>query len=89
MPLETPIPQIFVDVCGAVVNPGVYELDEGHGCIFQAVDAAGGYLPEAAINYLNRARSIGDGQQIYVPTEKRVAENLELAGEVPEALNKW
>ena len=29
-PPETPIPQkIFVDVCGAVVNPGVYELDEG------------------------------------------------------------
>ena len=25
---ETPIPQkIFVDVCGAVVNPGVYELE--------------------------------------------------------------
>ena len=86
--LETPIPQkIFVDVCGAVVNPGVYELDEG-ARIFQAVDAAGGYLPEAAINYLNRARSIGDGQQIYVPTEKEVAENLELAmAKVPEALN--
>ena len=47
LPLETPIPQkIFVDVCGAVVNPGVYELDEG-ARIFQAVDAAGGYLPEA------------------------------------------
>ena len=88
LPLETPIPQkIFVDVCGAVVNPGVYELDEGSR-IFQAVDAAGGYLPEAAINYLNRARSIGDGQQIYVPTEKEVAENLELAmAKVPEALN--
>lgn len=85
---ETPIPQkIFVDVCGAVVNPGVYELDEG-ARIFKAVDAAGGYLPEAAINYLNRARSIGDGQQIYVPTEKEVAENLELAmAKVPEALN--
>ena len=56
LPPETPIPQkIFVDVCGAVVNPGVYELDEG-ARIFQAVDAAGGYLPEAAINYLNRAR---------------------------------
>ena len=86
--LETPIPQkIFVDVCGAVVNPGVYELDEG-ARIFQAVDAAGGYLPEAAINYLNRARSIGDGQQIYVPTEKEVSEELELAmAKVPEALN--
>ena len=89
MPSETPVPQkIFVDVCGAVANPGVYELDEG-ARIFQAVDAAGGYLPEAAVNYLNRARSLGDGQQIYVPTEEEVAENLELAlAKVPEALTE-
>ena len=85
--LVTQIPQtIFVDVCGAVANPGVYELDAGSR-IFQAVDAAGGYLPEAAQNYLNRARSLTDGQQIYVPTEEEIAENLEaLAAKVPEAL---
>lgn len=87
VPLLTQIPQtILVDVCGAVANPGVYELEEGSR-IFQAVDAAGGYLPEAAQNYLNRARSLMDGQQIYVPTEEEVAENLEaLAAKVPEAL---
>ena len=87
IPSETTVPQkIFVDVCGAVANPGVYELDEG-ARVFQAVNAAGGYLPEAAVNYLNRARSLGDGQQIYVPTEEEIAENLEaLASKVPEAL---
>ena len=68
----TPIPQkIFVDVCGAVLNPGVYELDAGSR-IFHAVEAAGGYLPEAAENYLNRARSLTDGQQIYVPTQEEM-----------------
>ena len=89
IPSETTVPQkIFVDVCGAVANPGVYELDEG-ARVFQAVNAAGGYLPEAAVNYLNRARSLGDGQQIYVPTEEEVAANLELAlAKVPEALNE-
>ena len=77
---------IFVDICGAVANPGVYELDEGSR-IFQAVDAAGGYLPEAAQNYLNRARSLMDGQQIYVPTEEEIAEHLEaIAAKAPEAL---
>ena len=47
IPAETEIPaateapqKIFVDVCGAVASPGVYELDEGSR-IFQAVDAAG------------------------------------------------
>ena len=77
-PPETPIPQkIFVDVCGAVVNPGVYELDEG-ARIFQAVDAAGGYLPEAAINYLNRARSFGDG----VGDDTRINLNTADAGQL-------
>ena len=78
IPAETEIPaateapqKIFVDVCGAVASPGVYELDEGSR-IFQAVDAAGGYLPEAASDYLNKARSLDDGQQIYVPTQEEV-----------------
>ena len=88
-PFVTPLPQkIFVDVCGAVVNPGVYELEDG-ARIFQAVDAAGGYLPEAAMNYLNRARSLGDGQQIYVPTAEEVEERLEIAlAKTPEALTE-
>lgn len=84
---ETEGPQtMYVDVCGAVVNPGVYELETGSR-IFQAVDAAGGYLPEAAKNYLNRARNLVDGQQIYVPTEDEVTENIELMiAKAPEAL---
>lgn len=68
----TPAPEIiYVDVCGAVVNPGVFILEAGSR-IFQAVEAAGGYLPEAAQNYLNRARCLTDGQQIYVPTQEEV-----------------
>ena len=66
------IPQkIFVDVCGAVVNPGVYELDVGSR-IFQALDAAGGYLPEAAEEYLNRAeRALPTGSRfMFLPGKK-------------------
>ena len=77
IPAATEAPQkIFVDVCGAVASPGVYELDEGSR-IFQAVDAAGGYLPEAASDYLNKARSLDDGQQIYVPTQEEVEAGTE------------
>ena len=81
------IPQkILVDVCGAVVNPGVYELDAGSR-IFQALDAAGGYLPEAAEEYLNRARELSDGQQIYVPTREEIETELEsLSVKVPEGI---
>ena len=57
---------IYVDICGAVTSPGVYELPYGSR-VFQAIEQAGGYLPEAAASYLNRARGLSDGQQIYVP----------------------
>ena len=66
------VPQtIYVDVCGAVAEPGVYELSSDSR-VFQAIEKAGGYLPEAAVSYLNRARSLSDGQQIYVPTREEV-----------------
>ena len=44
--VETPA-KIFVDVCGAVANPGVYEMEDDSR-IFQVIEAAGGFLPEAA-----------------------------------------
>lgn len=71
---DAPVPEpveIYVDVCGAVVNPGVYALREGSR-VFQAVEAAGGYLPEAAQTYVNRARGLSDGQQVYIPTQQEI-----------------
>ena len=62
---------IYVDICGAVASPGVYELPSGSR-VFQAIEKAGGYLPEAAASYLNRAKGLSDGQQIYVPTQAEV-----------------
>ena len=58
-----------MDVCGAVVNPGVYEM-EGDSRIFQSIEAAGGFLPEAATRLVNQAQPVSDGQQIYVPTQE-------------------
>lgn len=64
----TKVPEtIFVDVCGAVTNPGVYEL-EADSRVFQAIEAAGGFLESAACEYVNRAESLKDGQQVYIPT---------------------
>lgn len=72
-PTETVAPaEIFVDVCGAVVNPGVYEM-EADSRVFQAIEAAGGMLPEASGNSVNQAQPVSDGQQIYVPTEEEIA----------------
>lgn len=66
--------EIYVDVSGAVAKPGVFCLEEGSR-VFQAIEAAGGYLPEAAGECINRAEILGDGQQIYVPTKEEADNN--------------
>ena len=58
---ETQPEMIYVDVCGAVANPGVFQLAAGSR-VFQAIEAAGGYLPEAALTCVNRAGVLTDGQ---------------------------
>lgn len=59
--------EVYVDVDGAVVTPGVYRLREG-ARVAQAIDAAGGLTPEADVAGLNRASKVTDGQKIHVPT---------------------
>ena len=59
--------EVYVDVDGAVVKPGVYRLKDG-ARVSQAIDAAGGLTAEANVTGLNRASKITDGQKIYVPT---------------------
>lgn len=63
--------QIYVDVCGAVANPGVFQLEEGSR-VFQAIEAAGGYLEDAAQNCVNRASILSDGQQLYILTQEEM-----------------
>ena len=59
--------EVYVDVDGAVVRPGVYRLKDG-ARVSQAIDAAGGLTTEADVTGLNRASKVTDGQKIYVPT---------------------
>ncbi len=59
---------VYVYVCGAVNNPGVYELESG-ARIIDALEAAGGMNEAAAVSYVNQAQLLLDGQQIYIPTQ--------------------
>lgn len=58
--------EIYVYVCGAVKNPGVYCLP-ADARIFEAVDAAGGYTADAVPETLNLAAPMLDGQKVFVP----------------------
>ena len=63
---------LLVHICGAVANPGVYELAEGDR-ICHAVEKAGGFTTQADQNYLNQAQKITDGMRIYIPTQEETA----------------
>jgi competence protein ComEA len=65
VPTQMVAPALVIDVAGEVVSPGVYELPAGSRVI-DAIKAAGGARPKAALSDLNLARVIKDGEQIYV-----------------------
>jgi competence protein ComEA len=58
---------LVVYVVGAVRSPGVIRLAAG-ARVVEAIDAAGGFLGNAAIEAVNLARPAVDGEQIDVPT---------------------
>lgn len=68
-------PPIFIHVAGAVATPGVYALSDGQRVI-DAVLAAGGGTAEAALDSINLAQPLVDGQRLYVPT-KREAQGIQ------------
>lgn len=64
--------KVVVDVGGAVLRPGVYELGE-NARVKDALVAAGGLAAEADREFVSRgmnlAASVPDGAKIYVPAE--------------------
>lgn len=59
---------VIVHVGGAVVEPGVRELEEG-ARVQDAIEAAGGFAEGAARDSLNLARMLADGEQVVVPLQ--------------------
>lgn len=57
---------IYVDVDGAVVNPGVYKLKKGSR-VFEAIKKAGGLSDDADTSSLNQAKFVEDGEKITIP----------------------
>ncbi len=63
--------KIYVHICGAVVNAGVYELDAGSR-VFEAIEAAGGFTGEACQDYVNQAGVLSDAQRLVIPTNEEI-----------------
>lgn len=59
---------VVVDVTGAVQKPGVYRMPAGSR-VNDAVKRAGGETGRAALDSINLAARLADGQQVVVPEE--------------------
>jgi competence protein ComEA len=59
---------VVVDVTGAVGKPGVYRMPAGSR-VNDAVKRAGGATGKAALDSINLAARLADGQQVVVPEE--------------------
>lgn len=68
----TPARKLVVHVVGAVRVPGLYRLREGSR-IDDAIRLAGGPKPKAALELVNLAAPIADGQQVVVPVRSSEA----------------
>jgi len=83
IPIEVSIPEVTIDVAGAVNNPGVYSLP-AQSRVIDALRAAGNSVTGSDLSDLNLARVVKDGEQIYVnPTVRTVNGNRIIKKVVP------
>ncbi len=57
--------EVLVYVCGAVNQPGVYTLGK-NSRLYEAVALAGGFSEVADCSYHNLARTLTDGERVYI-----------------------
>ena len=80
------VPQIFIDIAGAVQKPGLYQVDT-NSRLATLIEKVGGFTKTADTQYisqeLNLAQRLNDGDKIYIYTKqeasKRRAESLPAA----------
>lgn len=79
-------PPLTVHVTGAVARPGLVSLPAGSR-LADALQAAGGVLPEGDDQALNLAAPLVDGQQVLVPSRaSAVTESSANTGDIPLVL---
>jgi competence protein ComEA len=82
IPITIAEPEIFVDVTGAVNNPGVYTLT-GKSRVIDAIKAAGDSAPGADLSTINLARVLNDGEQIYVDSTVTNSAGVRVSKKLP------
>lgn len=63
---ESDLSKLTVDVKGEVVNPGLYQFQEGER-VANLIEKAGGFTADAESKYVNLAAIVEDTMVIYIP----------------------
>lgn len=64
----------YVHICGAVMEPGVYEVPAGSR-VYEVIERAGGFTAEASTDYRNQAGIVTDGEQIKILTMQEAVDD--------------
>jgi competence protein ComEA len=70
---RAPARKLLVHVVGQVFRPGLYSLPDGSR-VNDAIEKAGGASPKAALELVNLAAPVADGQQVVVPSRREAAQ---------------
>ncbi|MCQ2554907.1 MAG: helix-hairpin-helix domain-containing protein [Clostridia bacterium] len=62
---SVPVTDIYVDISGEVMNPGVYRV-KSDSRLFEVIKLANGLTDEADVDSINQAEFVFDGQKIIV-----------------------
>lgn len=65
---EEQVKEYYVDISGAVKNPGVYKVKSKTRLVF-LIDKAGGLTKNADLDAINQASYVEDGAKIIIPTK--------------------
>ncbi|TQK73458.1 competence protein ComEA [Brevibacillus sp. AG162] len=69
---EPPPSPLYVDVKGQVKNPGLYQFEPGTR-VANAIEKAGGALPDADLVQINLAEPLTDGAALVIPAKGAAA----------------
>ena len=70
---------IFVDLGGAVVSPGVYQVAP-ETRLYQVIEMAGGLCEDADTDSVNQASFVEDGQKIVIPLKGATGSGTPVSG---------
>ena len=78
--VSVPANEIYVDISGAVIRPGVYKATS-ETRLYEVIEMAGGLRSDANIEIINQAEFVEDGEKIIIPVIRQDSGDTDGAAE--------